>query len=405
MSQRQTTATQIVDPVVHDINDTIDRLIMLLNVRRAELLELVREKRAAEILREKIINELTAVQEQLHLDLRQNILQPLKNKMILKLECTKRETILNNPVESRSKLKCDTSELERCFSHLGDIVEVPVNVPRYTTCHTSVVATGKKGRAPGELNNPFGVVIHEDTRQIFVANRFNDTIEIFSENGDFISQLLVGQLSHPWGIVICGDSLYVSCRGDHTISHFSMIEMCRVRRTGGKGSNNGQFNSPGQLTTDPFGNVFIADTLNDRICIHDPELNHFRNITLQSMSLPCDVKVSLDRLYILCPDNNPCLLVLTLEGGKLLSFITCGKGMDVLSPLFFCLDPLNNFILSDNWSNSIRVFSPEGNLLHTIGKHGHQPGTFLYPKGVAITPNGRLVCVSQNKNYGLQIFH
>ena len=168
--------------------------------------------------------------------------------------------------------------------------------------------------------------------------------------------------------------------------------MCRVRRIGGRGSNNGQFNIPRQLTTDPIGRVFIPDYSNNIICIHDPDLNHLSNITHQS--LPSDVKVSRDRLYVLCPEDNECLHVLTLEGDKLHSLITCGEGLDVLRPEFFCLDPLNNFVLSDYESHSIRVFSPESNLLHTIGE-GHQRGMFYYLKGVAITPNGRLVRVSE----------
>ena len=277
-------------------------------------------------------------------------------------------------------------------------------VPHYATCHIRVVATGKKGRAPGELNVPSGVAIHEETHQIFVANYANNRVEIFSETGEFLYQLGVGQLSEPYGIATHGDSVYVCCWGDHTVSKFSLTELCRVRRTGGEGSNNGQFNLPSLLTTDPIGRVFIADSWNDRICIHDPDLNYLRNITHQSMSYPHDVNVSRDRLYILCPRNNPCLLVLTLEGDKLHSLITCGEGMDVLQPLFFCLDPLNNFIVSDVKSHSIRVFSPDVNLLHTIGREGHQLGMFYYPAGVAVTPNGRLVCVSHNENYGLQIF-
>ena len=309
-----------------------------------------------------------------------------------------------DPLESRSELKCDTRDLERSISCLGEIVEVLVNVPRYTTCHTPVVATGKKGRAPGELIDPYGVAIHEETHQIFVANYDNDRVEIFSETGEFISQLSVGQVSYPSGIVIHGDSLYVICEGSFTVSQFSLIEMCRVRRIGGKGSKNGQFNYPRQLTTDLIGRVFIADCNNDRICIHDPDLNHLRNITHPSLSRPSDVKVSRDCVYVLCFDNNPPMLVLTLEGDKLYSLITCGEGMDVSCPLFFCLDSLNNFVLSDYYSHSIRVFSPEGNLLHTIGREGHQPGMFSYPQGVAIAPNGRFVCVSKNKNCGLQIF-
>ena len=294
--------------------------------------------------------------------------------------------------------------VERSISLLGEIAEVSVYEPHYATCHSRVVATGKDGDAPGELKWPWGVAIHEETHHIFVANRVNHRVEIFSETGEFFHQLGVGQLLRPHGIAIHGDSVYVSCTGYCTVSKFSLTELCLVRRIGGEGSDNGQFDYPSQLTTDPIGRVFIADRGNYRICIHDPDLNHLRNITHPSMSQPWDVKVSRDRLYVLCPSSNPCLHVLTLEGDKLHSLITRGEGMDVLRSLFFCLDALNNFVISDFKSHSIRVFSPEGILLHTIGREGHQQGMFHFPNGVAVTPNGRLVCVSNNENYGLQIF-
>ena len=165
----------------------------------------------------------------------------------------------------------------------------------YATFYTSIVATGKQGYAAGELYWPFGVAIHEETHQIFVANYVNGRVEMFSETGEFFNQLGVGQLSGPCGIAIHGDSVYVSC-WDHTVSKFSLTGMCRVRRIGGEGSNNEQFNRPRQLTTDPIGLVFIADTYNNRICIHNPDLNHLHNITHQSMSEPFDVKVSRDQV-------------------------------------------------------------------------------------------------------------
>ena len=230
-------------------------------------------------------------------------------------------------------------------------------VPHYATCYIRVVAAGKNGYSPGKFYAPRGVAIHEETHQIFVANCVNDRVEIFSETGEFLHQLGVGQVSQPRGIAIHGDSVYVSCLGDHTVSKFSLTKLCRVRRIGGYGSNNGQFRDTRQLTTDSIGCVFIADSYNDRICILDPDLNHLRNITHQSMSQPCDVKVSRDRLYVMCHRNNPCLLVLTLEGDKLHSLITCGEGMDVLPPLFFCLDPLNNFVISDFVSSLQKAIS------------------------------------------------
>ena len=305
-----------------------------------------------------------------------------------------------DPVETLSEVKHDTRDL---ISHLGEIVEFPLNVPRYTTCHTSIIATGKEGRAPGELCYPACVAIHQDTHQIFIVNCVYERVEIFSETGEYLYQLGVGQLSGPYSIASHGDSLYVSC-WDHTISKFSLSEMCRVKRIEVRGSE--QFNFTCQLTTDTIGLVFIADSFNDRICIHDPDLNHLRNITHKSITKPYDVKVSRDRMYVLCPSNNNAYIpVLTLEGEKLHSLVTCGEAMDVSYPIFFCLDYLNNFVISDGSAHSIRVFSPEGKLLHTIGKEGHQQGMFNEPTGVVITPNGRLVCVSRNMNYGLQIFY
>ena len=405
MAEHYPIAHPAVDPVEHHINCIFDRLIFLLNKRRAELLLYVRDtredKRAAERERLEIISELTEAQEVLHTELRQNILYRMKRKWIAYLECKKRESIIDIPVEVQLELKCVTRELERSISRLGEIAEVSVYEPHYVTCHTRVVATGKEGRAPGELYGPSGVAIHVETHQIFVVDWGNDRVEIFSETGEFFHQLGVGQLSYPSGIATHGDSVYVSCTGDDTVSKFSLTELGRIRMIGGKGSGNGQFDWPRQLTTDPIGRVFIADTDNNRICIHDPDLNHLRNIT---MSQPYVVEVSRDRLYVLCPCNNPCLHVLTLEGDKLHSLITCGEGMAVLDPGFFCFDPLNNFVISDFNSHSIRVISPEGNLLHTIGREGHQQGMFDRPKGVAVTPNGRLVCMSRNENYGLQIF-
>ena len=292
-------------------------------------------------------------------------------------------------------------------SQIVDSVEtrfehVPVSVPDYDKFKSSTIVTGKKGRTPGELSLPRGVAIDGDTHQIFVANYNNHRVEIFSEIGEYICQLGVGQLYNPCGIAIHKDNVYVSCN-DHTVSRFSLTDMSLVRRIGGKGLNNGEFHSPRQLTTDPTGRVFIPDSCNHRICIHDTNLNYLNSIMHQSMSYPSDIKISGDRMYVLCPSDNPCIQVLTLQGDKLHSLITLGKGMDVLHSLF-CLDPLNNFVISDTGSHLIRVFSPEGNLLHTIGRKGRKQRMFSMPHGITITPNRRLVSVSNIMNYGLQIF-
>ena len=105
---------------------------------------------------------------------------------------------------------------------------------------TSTIATGKEGSAPGELDVPCGIAIDEATHQIFVANNNSDRVEIFSETGEYICQLGVGQLLIPCGIALHGDNVYVS-RNNHTVSRFSLTDVSLVNKIGGRGSNNGQF--------------------------------------------------------------------------------------------------------------------------------------------------------------------
>ena len=96
-----------------------------------------------------------------------------------------------------------------CLEH------VPVGVPRYATYHTPIIATGKEGDAPGELDCPRGIAVNAD----------NNRVEIFCETGELLYQLGEGQLSVPWGIAIHGDSVYVSCWADYTVSKFSLNEL------------------------------------------------------------------------------------------------------------------------------------------------------------------------------------
>ena len=139
-------------------------------------------------------------------------------------------------VEDQIELKCDIKKSETSISGLGEIVEVevPVNVPCYATCQKSFVVTREQGRAPDAMEHPIGVAIHEDTHHIFIADSHNDRVKLFSETGEFLYQLGVGDLSYPCGIAIHGDSVYVCCLGDHSVCKFSMNELCSVRRIGGR---------------------------------------------------------------------------------------------------------------------------------------------------------------------------
>ena len=406
MAARYPIPPQAADSVETHINRTIDGLIALLNLRRAQLLVQLREareeKRAAAVARQEMETQLNTARTALQTHLKENPLQSLQARMVSELEQKLQDLRTNIPTDKKLRLQCDTRDLDMSITCLGEIVQVPVGLPNYGIFHLPTVATGKCGSAPGELNFPRGVAINKATNQIFVVNGGNDTVEIFSETGEHLNLLGKGQLHRPWGLTIHENSLFISCIGSHTITEFSLIDFSLVKKIGKWGSKKGEFKGPTQLTTDPNDHLFIIDSRNYRICVFDTNLSHIRNITHQLIPAPSDIKVSHDRLYVLCQQTNPCMQVLSLEGDMLDSIIKNGEGKDVLFPSFFCFDINNNFVISN--THSILVFSSAGNLLHTIGREGHEQGMFYEPRGIAITPNGKLVCVSNNKNFGLQIF-
>ena len=122
------------------------------------------------------------------------------------------------------------------------------------------------------------------------------------------------------------------------------------------------------------------------------------------MHLPYDVKLTTEEIYILCPEDSPCVHVFNHTGHKIRSLITCGKGVQVSRPSYFCLDTKSNLIISDCLADQIKIFSNEGDLLRTVGERGKELGMFDYPYGLDLISDLKLVTVSLNNNYRLQIF-
>ena len=162
------------DPVETQINKSIDGLIALLNLRRAQLLTQLRdvreEKRSAAVARQEMETQLTAARTALQTHLKENPLQSMQERMVSELEQKQRELRMDIPVETKFQCQCDTRDIEASISRLGEIIQVPVGTPNYGAFQIPNVVTGKQGRAPGELDYPRGVAINEATNQIFVAN-------------------------------------------------------------------------------------------------------------------------------------------------------------------------------------------------------------------------------------------
>jgi sugar lactone lactonase YvrE len=91
----------------------------------------------------------------------------------------------------------------------GHVIGGPVNrVSKWSKDGRFLMAWGKTGSGPGELNVPHAIAVDSRGR-LFVADRANNRIQIFDQAGTFIDEWT--QFGRPSGIAITSDdTIYVA---------------------------------------------------------------------------------------------------------------------------------------------------------------------------------------------------
>ena len=393
-----------VDPIEAQIHETFDRLVSCLNERRNELVTKYREIQARPADRAKMERQLLKMKADTEQNIQMNLLRDTQLKILAELE-QKLEEVRAPLPDTCVKFLSDTIRLEKEIAGVGEIIEEEVLVVTRFDRMRCVVAVGKKGNAAGELYNPCGLAIDENTGYIYVAEGSGYRFSVFSETGDFLNTFSHEGMILPWGIALHRDSIYVTDLSRNAVFHFKMEQQIRHAATfgSGEGSSEKQLNHPRGITVSTDGDVFVADWSNHRVKILDQSLRFKRHVTHQSMKDPLDVKLTRDEMYVLCR-SSPCIHVLSHAGEMTRSLVTRGYGMQVSGAEFFCLDAEQNLLLSDYGAHDVKIFSKDGTYLHTVGQEGHGRGMFFELRGIALTKDLSLVIVSRNNNFGLQIF-
>ena len=172
---------------------------------------------------------------------------------------------------------------------------------------------------------------------------------------------------------------------------------------GTEGEGEGQLYSPKGLCTDYNGDVYVADNWNDRVSVFSKDLNFLKHLFTQQLRSPRDVKVTPNSVVVL--DESPnCIHFLSRSGALLHSCVTQGEDGMVDDPSFFCLDPAGNILITDYNRHNIKILSPSGQLMHTIGKEGHGRGELYHPRGICLSQTGTIFVISDSDNFCLQSF-
>ena len=290
------------------------------------------------------------------------------------------------------------SQLEAQIAEFGDLKEGV----DYSQKKEPIMAVGKKGTADNELSAT-GLAIDELNQLIYIADYDNSRIQVVSFAGNFLKRFGQGILKLPHGIAVTEDNVFVTDSNLHALLQFRKKDCELMKRTGTEGRGDGQLNYPNGLCIDSNGDMYVADGLNNRVSVFSKELKFLNCLGTQQLYRPRDVKVTQDSVVVLDWSPN-CLHFFSRRGELLRSFLTQGEDGLVYYPRFFCLDITGNILVTDCCRHCIKIFSPSGQLIHTIGKRGHGRGELSRPYGISVTQSGTVFVVSDNSSFSLQSF-
>ena len=396
----------LVDPIETQIHLHFNQMVYCVNQRRVAVLTMYRDLRqeidSRPLVRARRELELTALRTETDNAIQMNQNRQLQQRILREIDLDLAEIRTPHP-DTRVVFRSEsTVPLEQLIAQLGEVLEEEVpTVPDYQAMRP-VVAVGKLGKAPGELFYPEAVAIDSNDRIFITEGHYSNSfsharISVFSVKGEFLTSFSHQDMSVPRGVAIHGDNLYVTDTDVHSIFHFKIAtDFPLIAKRGSFGQQIGKFNSPRNLAVSNNGDVYVTEYYNHRVQIFDSSLLHPRSLTEQLIEQPKDIKLTADEVYVLCEDN-PCVHVFSHAGERLRSLISSGHQMQVTFPFYFCLDSAENIIISDFFSDRIKIFTKAGNLITTLGERD-------FSKGLALTKELSLVVVSWNDNFCLQIF-
>lgn len=204
-----------------------------------------------------------------------------------------------------------------------------------------------------------GLAIDDDDR-LFVSDGKTHRVLVFSPKHEVINQIAEG-LADPVGLAIDTENrlLYVVDTQQDQVVVFDADSLKELRRIGTGGKNHwlttpGDFGAPSNAAVDKDGNLYVTDTMNNRVEIFDA------------------------------------------DGTFISEFGKHGDGPGYLArPKGIAVDGDGHIWVADSYQDRVQVFNREGRLLTYLGGHGHYPGQFEDLVGLAIDKQNRVFTTEQ----------
>ena len=278
-------------------------------------------------------------------------------------------------------------------------------VPDYRTKQLPTAYCCKKSskqKFPGELKYPCCIAIHYKTGNIYIADRNNHRVQVFSSNGDYLF-MFCKQMKEPVGICVSQNKVIVTQYSSNCINMYE-LEGTLIKSVGSEGNGEAQFNRPHGLdVSERNNNLYVCDCFNHRVQILTEELKYHSILGIDLLKYPLDVKVTRERVLVL-DESDPCMFVFDSNHVLTNRLITSGDGKQTNFPFCFDVDREYNIIMSDYSNHCVYVFNQEGEQIHKFGKEGQGIGEFYQPWGIALDNTGHILVLCHKDTNCLQFF-
>ena len=362
------------DRIIGTATERRDQLLVQLNDMRLDYLnkEETRSKQVSDI--KKLISQL------MEASIQQNPIVKMQEDQIKNLEKEQKKFEKPTPVPFPGISSEGLESLLKQLRGFGTVEDVG---GPYRERINPVRKFGKEGKKKGEFYLPCGLALYRN-ESIYIADTVNSRIQIFSTAGKFLAEFGKEHLISPHSIALYDKWVFVSDTFPSVVFKFLITNNKFVCK-----SVTGDLDYPHGITVDTNGEMLVADYNNNRIAVLNSELKLVREIGKGKLKYPRDVKINNNNIFV--ADNNEInnIHIFTKTGDIIRSFIKLEKGTGLI---YLCFDLYNNIIVSDYVSNSIQIFTIEGQLIHKIVCESK-------PRGITVDNNDNIICVCDGVVY------
>lgn len=243
-------------------------------------------------------------------------------------------------------------------------------------------------------------------RSEIIYNPSMYSLAIFGEEGSGD-----GQLKNPTGIA-CNEAgdIYIADTGNNRLSRWyndgnKVRFICNIGKAGG---GPGEFNNPTYLELDASGRVYVSDTGNNRIQVFEKSGGYMYSIdSTKGILNPAGILVSdsrakytgynTDCIYLIDGNNNR-IQKLDLKGNLLRSIrAETAVGREVFLTTLD-MDYYGNVYAVDSKNSQVHKFNPDLSLMASQGKPGTKDYEFENPTGIAIYRHYGQIFVSDKES-------